>query len=71
MSKCLTRFSADWVWNGEPALLMSRAIDDTGQVQPSYPQLRAARGRRSIYHNNAMQTWWVQQSGEVSNVQLS
>src|SRR5437867_9854356 len=71
MSKCLTRFSADWVWKGEPALLMSRAIDGTGQVQPSYPQLRAARGRRSIYHNNAMQTWWVQQSGEVSNVQLS
>ena len=71
MSKCLTRFSADWVWNGEAALLMSRAVDDTGQVQPSYQQLRAARGRRSIYHNNAMQTWWVQQSGEVSNVQLS
>jgi len=70
MSKCLTRFTADWVWDGRAALLQSRAIDDTGQVQPGYAQLRAVRGRRSVYHNNAIQTWWVQDSGEVANVQL-
>jgi sulfane dehydrogenase subunit SoxC len=40
-------------------------------VQPSYRALRAVRGRRSIYHNNAIQTWLVQDSGEVRNVQLS
>ena len=33
--------------------------------------LRAVRGKRSIYHNNAIQTWWVTESGEVKNVQLS
>jgi sulfane dehydrogenase subunit SoxC len=71
MHKCLTRFSLDWVWDGKPALVQSRAMDDTGYVQPSYAQLRAARGSRSIYHNNAIQTWWVQESGEVRNVQLS
>ncbi len=71
MSKCLTRFSADWVWNGKPAFVQSRAIDDTGYVQPSYRQLRAVRGTRSIYHNNAVQTWLVQESGEVTNVQLA
>jgi sulfane dehydrogenase subunit SoxC len=70
MSKCLTRFSADWVWDGKPALVMSRATDDSGQIQPTYAALRAVRGRRSIYHNNAIQTWLVAESGEVSNVQL-
>jgi sulfane dehydrogenase subunit SoxC len=71
MDKCLTRFSLDWTWNGQPALVMSRAVDSTGQIQPSYRALRAVRGRRSIYHNNAIQTWLVQDGGEVRNVQLS
>jgi sulfane dehydrogenase subunit SoxC len=71
MDKCLTRFSLDWTWDGRPALVQSRAIDDTGYVQPTYRELRAVRGSRSIYHNNAVQTWWVQDSGEVANVQLS
>ena len=71
LDKCLTRFNLGWVWDGKPALLQSRAIDHTGYVQPTYKQLRAVRGSRSIYHNNAIQTWWVQESGEVRNVQLS
>jgi sulfane dehydrogenase subunit SoxC len=71
MDKCLTRFTLDWVWDGKPALVQSRATDDTGYVQPTYRQLRAVRGARSIYHNNAIQTWLVQESGEVKNVQLS
>jgi sulfane dehydrogenase subunit SoxC len=71
LDKCLTRFSLDWTWRGEPALVMSRATDSTGQVQSTYAQLRAVRGRRSIYHNNAIQTWLVQANGEVANVQLS
>jgi len=71
MSKCLTRFTLDWVWDGRPALVQSRAIDETGYVQPNYRQLRAVRGTRSIYHNNAIQTWLVQEGGEVKNVQLS
>jgi sulfane dehydrogenase subunit SoxC len=71
MSKCLTRFSLDWVWDGKPALVQSRAMDDTHYVQPTYRQLRAVRGSRSIYHNNAVQSWLVQESGEVTNVQLS
>jgi sulfane dehydrogenase subunit SoxC len=71
MDKCLTRFSLDWTWDGRPALVQSRATDETGHVQPTYRQLRAVRGTRSIYHNNAIQTWLVQDSGEVKNVQLS
>jgi sulfane dehydrogenase subunit SoxC len=71
LSKCLTRFNLDWVWDGKPALVQSRATDDTGQVQATTGRLRAVRGTRSIYHNNAIQTWMVQESGEVTNVQLS
>jgi sulfane dehydrogenase subunit SoxC len=71
MNKCLTRFSIDWVWDGKPAIVQSRATDETGYVQPTYAQLRAVRGRRSIYHNNAIQSWLVQEGGEVRNVQLS
>jgi sulfane dehydrogenase subunit SoxC len=71
MNKCLTRFTLDWAWDGRPALVQSRAADDTGYVQPTYRQLRAVRGSRSIYHNNAIQTWLVEANGEVRNVQLS
>ena len=39
-------------------------------MQPTLRQLRAVRGTRSIYHNNAIQTWLVEESGEVSNVQV-
>ncbi len=71
LRKALTRFNIDWVWNGEPALLQSRAVDDTGQIQPTINQLRAVRGTRSVYHNNAIQTWQVASNGEVSNVQVN
>jgi len=70
LSKASTRFNIDWVWDGKPAILQSRAVDDSGYVQPGYGQLRAARGTRSIYHNNAIQSWKVVESGEVSNVQV-
>ena len=70
-NKALTRFNIDWVWDGKPAIIQSRAMDETGFVQPTYQQLRATRGTRSIYHNNAIQSWLVQEDGEVKNVQVS
>jgi sulfane dehydrogenase subunit SoxC len=72
LSKALTRFNIDWVWDGAPAVLQSRAMDETGYVQPKINQLRAVRGSRSIYHNNAIQSWKVaalNDGGEVGNVQ--
>jgi sulfane dehydrogenase subunit SoxC len=69
LSKCLTRFNIGWAWNGAPAILQSRAIDETGYVQPKINQLRAVRGTRSIYHNNSIQSWQVAASGEVANAQ--
>ena len=70
LPKCLTRFRIGWRWDGAPALLQSRVIDDTGFVQPVKRQLVEVRGVRSIYHNNAIQTWRVDPSGEVTNVQV-
>lgn len=71
LPKALTRFRLDWNWDGGGALLQSRVVDETGYVQPTYRQLREVRGTRSIYHNNAIQTWRVAASGEVSNVQVA
>jgi len=70
LPKALTRFNIDWVWDGKPAILQSRAIDSTGYVQPKINQLRAVRGTRSIYHQNAIQSWKVAENGELSNVQV-
>lgn len=70
LPKALTRFQYDWVWQGEETLLQSRVIDSTGYVQPSRAELIGVRGTRSIYHNNAIQTWRVGSDGEVHNVQL-
>jgi sulfane dehydrogenase subunit SoxC len=70
LPKALTRFNFDWNWQGDNALLQSRVTDSTGYLQPSRTALIAVRGTRSIYHNNAIQTWRVGQDGEVHNVQL-
>ena len=67
----LTRFYLDTDWNGEEMLLQSRAMDDTGYVQPTKSQLREVRGLNSIYHNNGIQTWHVGSKGEVENVEVS
>jgi sulfane dehydrogenase subunit SoxC len=67
LPKALTRFRFPWRWDGAPALLQSRAIDETGYVQPTREQLIAVRGTNSEDHFNAIHTWRVDQTGEVSN----
>lgn len=70
-NKALTRFYLDTTWNGEEMLLQSRAMDETGYVQPTKAQLREVRGENSIYHNNCIQTWHVKANGEAENVEVS
>lgn len=69
--KALTRFYYEFDWDGSELLLQSRAMDETGYVQPSKAELRKYRGVNSIYHNNGIQTWYVHKSGEVENVEVS
>ena len=59
--KALTRFYYEFDWDGRELLLQSRAMDDSGYVQPTKNELRKFRGVNSIYHNNGIQTWHVQQ----------
>lgn len=70
LSKALTRFTFQWKWDGEPALLESRVVDETGYVQPTIAALREIRGVNSVYHNNSIQTWQVKPDGSVFDVQL-
>ena len=58
------------VWRAQQQV-QSRAIDDTGYVQPTKSELRQVRGTNSIYHNNGMQTWLVKANGETENVEVS
>ena len=68
LSKAVTRFRMAWRWDGGPAVLQSRATDETRYVQPSRAQLIALRGDRGNFHNNMIQSWAVGGNGEVKNV---
>jgi sulfane dehydrogenase subunit SoxC len=70
LTKALTRFRLPWHWNGEPAVIQSRATDETGYVQPSLEQLLPLRGPNGTYHNNAMTPWRIAANGEVTNARL-
>lgn len=70
-TKALTRFYLDTEWDGKAMLLQSRAMDETGYVQPTKQQLREMRGENSVYHNNCIQTWFVDENGVVENVEVS
>jgi len=60
-----TRFVRMWRWDGRPARLMSRAVDETGSVQPTLAQFRAARGAGTDYHYNYVRAWDVAADGQV------
>lgn len=71
LPKSVRRFYYDFVWDGKPMLLQSRAHDSTGYIQPTKDALRAVRGTNSIYHNNGIQTWYVDEEGAAENVEIS
>lgn len=70
LDRALTRFRADWHWDGGPAVLQSRVLDETGYVQPTARQLIAQRGLNSVYHYNAIQSWKVASDGSIANAQV-
>jgi len=69
---CHTRFRFPWRWDGAPAIVQSRCVDETGYVQPTLAALVKARGLNgkfgSVYHHNAIQSWGIAADGSVSNV---
>jgi sulfane dehydrogenase subunit SoxC len=76
-SKAHTRFNADWEWNGQEAVIMSRTTDETGDVQPSLAELSKNFGmqvsdwnkdpRPRAIHMNAIQPWKIARDGSISD----
>jgi sulfane dehydrogenase subunit SoxC len=65
----LTRFRLAWRFDGQDTIVASRAIDETGYVQPTRAALIAARGTNSGYHYNGIKLWSVRADGTVTNVE--
>ena len=65
--KALTRFRIPWQWQGQEAVLQSRATDDRGNVQPTRQAKREQNGSISFYHFNGIQSWSVTSEGAVRN----
>jgi sulfane dehydrogenase subunit SoxC len=68
-----TAFSFNWTWDGSPAVLMSRCIDEIGQIQPTRDQVRefwgiAPGAPLSVKgQDNSIQPWRVDRDGSVHN----
>jgi sulfane dehydrogenase subunit SoxC len=76
--KAFTRFTLPWRWDGQPAVLQSRAWDEAGNVQPLRPDFVAARGETAKplptplafpnQHYNSLTSWAVDSKGEIKHV---
>jgi sulfane dehydrogenase subunit SoxC len=60
-----TRFRLPWHWNGKPVTMMSRAVDETGYVQPTLAEFEARRGKGTDFHFNHIRSWVVRADGRV------
>jgi len=76
-SKAFTRFRMPWRWDGGPAVLQSRAWDESGNFQPTRSEFVAARGEtRNVpnvvgfpnQHYNSITSWGIAANGEVKHV---
>ena len=63
----LTRFRLPWRFDAQDARIASRAVDETGYVQPTREALVAVRGTNSSYHYNGIKFWRVRADGTVTN----
>jgi len=68
LDKALTRFRYPWQWHKMPTVIMSRASDEKGNVQPTRTQLLAEMGQNAYHHYNAIVALAVSGEGRVSHV---
>jgi len=76
--KASTRFIMPWRWDGQPAILQSRAYDEAGNVQPLRAEFVAMRGEATRpvttplafpnQHYNSITSWAVDSKGEIKHV---
>ena len=63
-----TAFSFDWTWDGSETVLLSRCIDEIGQVQPTREQVAEFWGRPGVRGlDNSIQPWRIEGDGSVHN----
>jgi sulfane dehydrogenase subunit SoxC len=67
LPKAQARFQMDWVWDGKPTKIVSRATDDKGNVQPDRKSFIAQEGTNALFHYHAQQTWSIDEAGRVRN----
>ena len=65
LSRAHTRFRLPWQWNGRASTLMSRAVDETGAVQPTLAEFEARRGKGTDFHFNHIRSWVIRSDGTV------
>jgi sulfane dehydrogenase subunit SoxC len=77
LPKAFTRFRMPWRWSGQPAVLQSRAWDESGTAQPTRADFVKVRGQTTTppsvlafpsQHFNAITSWAVNSKGEVRHV---
>jgi sulfane dehydrogenase subunit SoxC len=65
LAKAHVRFTQMWEWDGRETVLLSRATDDTGYVQPTRAELIKVRGIGTDFHFNPIVGWKVQANGQL------
>jgi sulfane dehydrogenase subunit SoxC len=66
LPKAHTRFRYLWRWDGRETTILSRAVDEEGNVQPTIRELIEARGVGSgPYHMNPITGWRIRPDGTV------
>ena len=65
LPKSHTRFRLMWEWDGKPAVILSRATDETGYTQPTLALFRERRGAGTDFHFNHIRGWRVEADGRV------
>ncbi len=74
-----TRFTFDWAWDGQEAVIQSRATDELGEVQPTRAELyknwgygeEASKKATRAIHNNSQQPWSIARDGSVGDAMYS
>ena len=70
LPKAHVRFRHLWRWDGSATEIVSRAVDETGYVQPDRETLLSARARRPKgYHLNPVVGWSVREDGRFFSQQ--
>ena len=78
LPKAFVRFRMPWRWEGQPAVLQSRASDEAGNVQPTRAEFVAARGQTQKplptplgfpnQHYNSITSWGIDSKGGIKHV---